>query len=1369
MWYQSDAVLLYQTVIDFQRPIKYLNVTEDGGESTFNDFFRLIKDSLRRREPLHAIYLKYPSLDSLDDLVMIVISLVLGDPLDQSGWTTDIIERLLKSRDPNDQTLLSINRFRQKEGLTPYSSLNSLSQTYEQWRSQYLTSKNQDLQDAKILLPLTDESLISTMSTFEPLPSSPLTITQVTFVGHPKIKTGRTTGLVSSITRELSEITEDDGILLFNESRLSRYVPYIQYNGGEPGSGEDITASGSRSGRKGIQSTSEGDPKTKKLFKVFEGESLILGGETTGKSKRSRNGHQLNYSNLIPSLERTTQPNTIYLSVWTGEGNLVDITMESLILVKFDLGTNTIEANIPTKDPGLSIRDRQIVIDRIESALPIDIGKTNDIKISGFFNIYQATFDYPTLLYAMLLSSPDTLPDTLPLAQFLYMDESRTPYSRKKKFNLNFTNLPRRFIRNKTAPYLIRFLPDILSMTADFMSESKQVDIERNGQVVKLNMDLNTPYLKIHITRTRSKVTGYQLINYLSRLWVPYQQIIPSIRQYYDGIIDNPYTRLSMEVLYPKPAGIVQPTGGRSVTLSRTAATKSRWQLLHEQAPDIFVKGYPRVGCQPPTRQPLLIREDEVDTWKQKKIVVGNTLLERQVLPYPKGEPQIIFVCPDDKFPFPGVKENKVLPNRDRYPFIPCCYKRNQTEPGTRTGYNRYYRGAKPVTTARSSHEYKTDKLLPPQRTGKLPIVIQNLLSIHKPAEYKRFGVVRSTNSLIHCCLTALIDAGQSPPAGVSLARWTSYLKMDTDTQEMMAIDIRRLLAEVNYPELLKQELYDFNLPKITEYLRDSSRFLDPKVFYRALEEFFNINLFVFSFESTGRETISFMDMPRSKNFSIRVGNPRSAIVILKHIGSESNNLTYPQCELIIDKQDRQFKGVFDVSMTRLLYKTYLSTLETLSWRPINSDLVVRAQFYHSMDYQQLFSTSSKAQFIDEYGKMRGLIISPNQVEIIIFFPPAQPLNLPSISFNKTSHHRGNPSVTQLPPLPHVLSVIQAFDHNIPTSVTRKNNLITGIWYQIHDIDHGIYCPFQPIDRMPPGIAEVEKLPEGPENPYLSTGPNQIFRIKNLRRTLKIILQLVQWAFLSSKLPVNVFIDNYLLSGNVDPSIDSNKIYNWSQLSFKLPTVNNIGEVINYLSAVFPSLITDNKIFLYSPTFYRGIAFFLRESQRIFKGLTLKPPAVIDGVFEEAGDFTPQPNVVIFVREDDLLDWLQDKRKSKQQIFKIRTTLDGWGSLASLNEPYMFQAEDGKIYLIQNVIEGNKIQALSVALEWYSHRINLGFRGTTELRLIFRTEPPVHVIYGITESMKPVILVDSSRGEKNYLQLLTYPGSDKYAAMLPVL
>ncbi len=116
--------------------------------------------------------------------------------------------------------------------------------------------------------------------------------------------------------------------------------------------------------------------------------------------------------------------------------------------------------------------------------------------------------------------------------------------------------------------------------------------------------------------------------------------------------------------------------------------------------------------------------------------------MERQVLPYPKGEPQIIFVCPDDKFPFPGVKENKVLPNRDRYPFIPCCYKRNQTEPGTRTGYNRYYRGAKPVTTARSSHEYKTDKLLPPQRTGKLPIVIKNLLSIHKPTEYKRYGVI---------------------------------------------------------------------------------------------------------------------------------------------------------------------------------------------------------------------------------------------------------------------------------------------------------------------------------------------------------------------------------------------------------------------------------------------------------------------------------------------------------------------------------------------------------------------------------------------------------------------------------------------------
>ena len=856
----------------------------------------------------------------------------------------------------------------------------------------------------------------------------------------------------------------------------------------------------------------------------------------------------------------------------------------------------------------------------------------------------------------------------------------------------------------------------------------------------------------------------------MSRLWVPYQQSIPDIRQLYDGSIDNSYTGISMSVLYPRPSAVPgHGTADTSITSTGTTIPKTRWQLLHGNAPDIFVKGYPRVGCQPPSRQPLIIRVDEEDGCIRKKITVGNTLIDRQVLAYPKDNPKITFVCPDDKYPFPVVKENKSLPNRDKYPFIPCCYKRNQTDRGTRTGYNRYYRGDKPATTARSSHEYKTDKLLPPQRTGKLPVVIQNLLSVHKPAEYKRFGVVRSTNSLIHCCLTALINAGQSPPLGIPLANWTTYLSMDTNTQEALAISIRRRLSKAYYPELLKQELYDFDLPKITEYLGNSSRFLDPKVFYRAVEEFFDINLFVFSFESTGRETISFMDMPRSKNFPIRVGNSRFAIIILKHLGSESNNLTYPQCELVIDKQDRQFKGLFDVSMTRLLYKTYLSTLETLSWRPINSDLIARQQFYHSMDYQQLFGASSRAQFIDDYGKLRGLIINPNQVDIIMFFPPAQPLNLPSVSFNETSGLPGTPSVSQVPPLPPILSVIQAFDRNIPTAVTRKNNLLTGIWYQIHDTDHGIYCPFQPVGELPPELNEVGKLPSGPENPYLSVGPNQISRIKNLRRTLKIILQLVQWAFLSSKLSADIFINNYLLMGDTSKSTDSNQIYDWSRLSFKLPSVGNISEAINYLSVVFPSLTVNNKIFLYSPKFYQGIVFFLRESQKIFKGLAIGAPTVINGIFEEASDFTPQSNVVIFVRDNDLLDWLQDKRKSKQQLFKIRTSLDGWGSLAFLNEPYMFQAEDGKIYLIQNVIEGNKIQALTVALEWYIHRINLGFRGIDQPRAIFRTEPPVHVIYGITESMKPVILVDSSRGKQDYLQLLTYPGSDKYAAMLPIL
>lgn len=66
-------------------------------------------------------------------------------------------------------------------------------------------------------------------------------------------------------------------------------------------------------------------------------------------------------------------------------------------------------------------------------------------------------------------------------------------------------------------------------------------------------------------------------------------------------------------------------------------------------------------------------------------------------MPFPAKNPKYYFVCPEDENPYPGVKINKDLPNKDIYPYIPSCGKRDQMTPGIKSKYQRYIQGILPT------------------------------------------------------------------------------------------------------------------------------------------------------------------------------------------------------------------------------------------------------------------------------------------------------------------------------------------------------------------------------------------------------------------------------------------------------------------------------------------------------------------------------------------------------------------------------------------------------------------------------------------------------------------------------------------------
>ena len=144
-------------------------------------------------------------------------------------------------------------------------------------------------------------------------------------------------------------------------------------------------------------------------------------------------------------------------------------------------------------------------------------------------------------------------------------------------------------------------------------------------------------------------------------------------------------------------------------------------------------------------------------------------------------------------------------------------------------------------------------------------------------------------------------------------------------------------------------------------------------------------------------------------------------------------------------------------------------------------------------------------------------------------------------------------------------------------------------------------------------------------------------------------------------------------------------------------------------------------------------------------------PTEIDGLFVDAEDFQVQPYVLVLVGDRDLDAWRESMRLPSYTNITIRTELDI--SLGSLDEPYMYQAPDKKIYLIQNVKYGDFNRAITVALYWNQHRINMGMQADP-----YVGETPVHVIYGISASKTPVIGEGDDRSGKSdaHLQLLRY-------------
>ncbi|SNW62995.1 VETF-like early transcription factor large subunit [Orpheovirus IHUMI-LCC2] len=1317
--FDNDVTRLYKFAVINKTLPRYVlrQVNEDTGETTYY----LLLDYLTNR-------ISDPSFDISTELDIIKQSYYTDDRLSPYNLLLFFINKIPGSNSP--RFLQQINKTLLETNTIPTADLipQQLPGIINGWIDDY----NNEFRKSEYAINSIN-TIQNSLDQISPLYTSPFTITHTTQVFNPTLLQPPTTSQSPSINLETYKIE------IFDRLLVSYEVPYIQYN----------TPSGDR------------------LFKLFKGDTQYPAPK---------------YDLFVPTTESTfNAKDTIYIIIWKEEDESKKLTRESYTKVLYNLSLNKVEIQLPVGD------EKELIISRLKSFLQpvINLGEGREVRLGGYFYIYNCEVDEYSLLHAIM---NDKLFST-----YLYVEESIKPYAEKKRLGLHFKSLPKvdLFEKQDVSKSSVSVT---LFQNYSLANEKYNVKVYRlNGLPVLPNVPgaeevINkgytwperTPVLQMTINKADNQQVTGQFIEIISRLLSYYTNPImvgaPSLKTQ----IQNTYSSLI--------PGLYSSTGVEKGKLrSKKAMESTRLQRLQQIAPELFPSNYGRI-CQGSGSQPEIISDAEVEAWQAQTFTKRGVTQNRQVLQFPidvqakldkKPTGHYNIVCPNDSNPYPGVKINdgSRLKNADIYPVVPCCMYDDHI--GKEVKNSVYYRfftlreSIDQISKTKQQDIIRGNKLLNPGSIGILPTAISDLTSAYKgsgiEAHMVRYGVIRSPNSFIHSLLVCKIDQ--------------NYLSLPTDeAKEEYAKGIRRFVYNNTHPNLYRQEMYDYTDKDIRDYI-SGEEFLDPSLAYRGFEEWMGCNIFVFTAKSNTatktratngkngngtQEYLGYIELPRYKIFHSRYYRPdRPTILLFKHMGSESDGLKYPQCEIIADQvSEGKWDFSYRESMTKLVYYALKVASREISWNVDNNDIIARDTPYSRVRLLDVVPKSlvPASQLIDPLGKCRAIAFRGPGFNVLISTIPSMPENLPTLLSTEIRL-----------PIGSLNTVLNGASANYITK--NIDGEVDGVWYGALDIPNAFYIPIVPTSSAP---SSISSLPLGPNNPLFTTGRDPINRYRKLRRVLDIFLQVVYYLYMLDHNSNNgiEFINRYGYINN--ENIDSLDMYSFVGIERLLPTeeqllrgggVDIVSAAMLYLSntpfkSMFINVQGNIKILFHSYDLAKKVANKLRRDPN---GIV---PVEIVGLYSMEEDFRQDSSTAIFLDDYDMREWLRTVEHPVFQNMIIKPKLDL--SYAILEDPYLYKDQQGIIYIVQNVQKGNMLKALQVSENWYQDRINTGYY-TEEYDINLSYDPgmsgvPPHLVFGI--SPDGTLTVSSINNPNSYPQedllLIMQYARGNYAAMLPI-
>ena len=1316
----DDVSILYKFARFFETPVRYILVLSP-------EDLRAVRGDT---EDLHTVrgkvYMKLSELVqdlieddlSLTDLRDTIQSLDLGQQIQSYDIVMFyvFIQNSLDADKNKEKVLFEVNEVFKEDAddvdkPNRFSSIESLLSNNES----FVRSFNVQLQsDLKIL-----ENILRAQDALEEIkdymPLSPMNVTLRERVYHPTFKQGGPSVDPSEGPSVGPSVTYEDGIDIFNNCVPTLYIPFIQYN-----------------------------DATRQYFKVREDPSFPAD----------------------TAVQIGTEAHTIYLTIWKGTGH----AKESYIRVSYTLeGKKSvyrgIHATIVRNSITLTVQvsDKFDIIEEVSKVFPtLSLGVGVEKKVRAEYYIYNTWIDEVTLIN-VILNDPEDIMNT-----YLYIDErGKKSYATKQYLRIHFRNLARlgyeqtdsKEADEESAATII--MNQHRTDTQILLPTSVDGSSNKSGEYT---LEKDMPYTQVILTADNTEQIRHFILIY---------QRLLRLHELYSKGIQNAFTSYIPELKDNKVQEDIRLIHIRTTNplvdisiLPIVPEFTTRIDKLQYYAPSIFVTGYSRV-CQPKQQPDIILTDQEEQEWRNRKFYdpKTKTYKNRQILYFPPphhphhmGKP-FRFVCPTDERPYPGVRANTSGENKDIYPYVPSCYETDQMSEGLYSDYRLYYfKENKVRKSEKSSTILSTNKTVDKDRLGYIPSFAKTILEQYSNEYvYMRYGVIKGPNSLIHCVMKGL--AGNDPTE--------KYKTVQDRDLESYVSDIRSDMATSIFPELLKQEMYDSSLETIKENLGKPNVFLDPRLYYRAVEEYFGVNIYTITMDG--------LEIPRYKAFHSHMKRRRKTIVIFKTFGAPSENLQEPVCELIVGQSKTRMLFSYPLDMNDIFY-SMLSIHTNISWS-INGDLVGRQDVFSRVDPYSMLKNTPITQRVDDYGKCRGFQSAISRDTLVtILTLPTQPENHPSFTDEQITWTEAD----------KVLDIFgEPVGYTVTTSGTSGTSATGGYWYSFGDVVYAFCIPVK-NNKL--------SLDVGPSHPFLIRTGAVSESMVNTEKVLNVFLQLIRWAFLLLQnqqpvmpnreirfVPVDQFISQYI---SVDPSVGG---YDFSKVPYRLPVDLTIEEGIKEMSTFVPTMFRGNRIRIYSERLRDKLRQYMvryvhdwfilgssKESPTYVNRIAV--PNHIEDLYRDPSDFIQRQGVHVFVNQRDLYSWFHTLTRTPEQSIMVRTKLDI--SYGLNDEPYLFQDSDGKLYIIQNIRLGDFTRASAVAISWKRRHVNMG-----AVALPWPFDSPPYVIYGIDRAGSLALLEDHTDGSEDYLQLLNYtagqtviaPGTDKkvpvetYAAMLPLL